>query len=734
MSFHRHMTERRYGLSHTTAFYSALVFDPIFTPIFTAIGFSTVGIAGTTISAVSIASAIATTAVTMGLQMLMAPKPPKPEDGKAPKTQSVPYRQWAVGTNRLAGAYMLWESRGKNLYSVQALVGHPISGIQKFWLHDDPVELSDLDANGRTTFTSKRYENNVTIQWRLGTETGSARIYQRLVDDFASMPAGERPWTANHKGVGQASAMMICASTSATKQQKRFPYGQPSLSALVDGAKCWDFRQSGQSPTNPSTWTFTKNAAVILAWHLCFNEFGERLDYQKALLPVIDLWKEEADICDENVPRKGGGFEKRYECNGWDTAENSPKAGTNAILATCDGHLVARGDGARILTVGKFRESRCVTLTDDDVMGYQSQSDVLFEDETNRLIPKFCYPDIGYSTADTDYFENTAAQLEAGRVLAQEAEYLWVQQWRQARRLGIREWRRIRQKVRGTIDVRLAGTNAAYSRWIRLATPNSMPRLNGAVIENRKTVVSLMKAAFTMDFVQHPSNIDAWDPNTDEGTQPPVPLNPSTPGLLVPVVNLIQVKSRDNSVYLRVDILDPQDDSLTPVVRYRLKDDGSGNPGAWVSQDFANATPASGVVKLNTNVVPNNEILQVEVAFKDADGDEGDWGIRNEILAAVDPTAPAAANALSFTGGQFSARAANTTASQGRTAYLTFKAGTTAQSFAAATLIDKLAASPGDVRYVTPASAGGATRRLWVQPENVSGVTGPTSYIDVAVP
>ncbi|MDX3928702.1 MAG: hypothetical protein QHC90_23215 [Shinella sp.] len=36
-----------------------IVADPIFTPIFTAIGFSTVGIAGTTISAVTIASALA---------------------------------------------------------------------------------------------------------------------------------------------------------------------------------------------------------------------------------------------------------------------------------------------------------------------------------------------------------------------------------------------------------------------------------------------------------------------------------------------------------------------------------------------------------------------------------------------------------------------------------------------------------------------------------------------------
>jgi hypothetical protein len=49
--------------------YETFLHDPIFTPLFTAIGFSTVGIAGTTISAVSIASAVATTSITYGVQI-----------------------------------------------------------------------------------------------------------------------------------------------------------------------------------------------------------------------------------------------------------------------------------------------------------------------------------------------------------------------------------------------------------------------------------------------------------------------------------------------------------------------------------------------------------------------------------------------------------------------------------------------------------------------------------------
>lgn len=714
-----------YTLRRTTTHYPLARRDPIFTPLFVSLGFSTAGIAGTTISAASIASAIATTALTFGLQMLMAPKPPKPEDGKAPKTQSVPYRMWCVGTNRLAGAFMLWETKGKTLYSVQAVAGHRITSFNRFWLHDDEVTL-DVDGN-TTQPDNKRYGNNVRIETRLGLPTETA--YAEFVSAFSS----ENIWTNDHRGDGTASMSMRVTATSADKQAAKFPYGVPNVTAEVNGARCWDFRDSGQSPTDPETWTFTKNAAIVLAWHLCFNEFGERLDYTKAILPVLNMWKEEADICDEAVPLFGGGTEKRYECNGWDTAENSPKAALNAILAACDGHLVVRGDGARILTVGKFRESRCTTLTDADIIGHSLQYDVLFEDEINRLVPKFTYPQTDYATADTDYFEDTAAQLRAGRVLSEEAEYTWVQQWRQARRLAKREWLRIQQKVNGSVDVRLSGINSVYSRWVRMQTPLRIPKLNGKVVENRRSILALTRGGFSMDIKAHPDNIDDWNPATDEGRQPPVPPKPNLEDVVKPVISSVQAKSNGTSVYISVNIVDPEDESLTPVVQYRLTDDGSGVPSEWIPQEFTDATPALGYIKLNTSVVPSDKQIEIQVSYRTAKK-RGDWSLSAYVTSTVDTTAPGTPTALDFTAPTFSARAANTTSPQGRTAYLTFKIGTTAQSFAAATLIDKLAASPGDVRYVQPASAAGATRRLWVQAENSSGLVSSTTYIDQAVP
>ena len=410
MSVHRRLMMQRYGLEHTTFLYSPVVFDPIFTPIFTAaLGAGGLGFGAGAVSFLApIASAIATTA--LGILLTPgAPKPPKPEDGKVPKTQSIPYRSWAVGRVRVGGSYMLWEAKGRNLIAVQAVTGHRISAYRGFWLHDNRIDLTDLDANGFTNFGSgERYGNNVRIMTRRGLPTETA--YTPITDILSTGGV----WTSNHRGDGQASLGMIVQSVDAQNQQKRFPYGAPVLSAEIDGALCWDYRNPAQSPTNPSTWTWTRNAALIMCWHQCFNEFGHRRDYTKAILPVLDMWKEEADICDENVPLNGGGVEKRYECNGHETAENSPKVATNAILAACDGWICERGDGALLFTVGKFRESRCGSLTDADIVGHQIQHDVLPEDEVNQLVPRFTYPATDYTTSDTDFFEDVPAQVAYG--------------------------------------------------------------------------------------------------------------------------------------------------------------------------------------------------------------------------------------------------------------------------------------------------------------------------------
>ena len=605
--------------------------DPIFTPLFTA-AFSAIGLTGTALTlSATIASAVTLTAIAIGVQSLLQ-KTPDPEDGHAPKQQPDPYRIWMVGRVRVAGAYMLWEAKGKRLFSVQAIAGHRIKSVNRYWLNSMEVEI---DGNGRTTEDDGGpIGNNVYIYSRLGAAAETA--YSEITNYLAA----DHVWTGSCRGDGQASLGMICEQASQESQYERFPYGAPSLSVEADGAYVFDFRIS-TNPGNASAWVWSRNSALILCWHMCFNEFGFRRDFATAVLPVIDQWIEEADICDEDVPTAAGGTEKRYECNGWDTAENGPKAGLAAILATCDGWICERGDGAIIPKVGKFRETYVEILDEDDIVGHNIQYDVLFEDEVNRLVPKFTYPDNEYTTTSTDYFEDIAAQTRAGRVLAQEAEYKWCQQWRQCRRLGKRDWLKLQQKIRGTLDIRLSGINAAYSRWIRLRTPNRFPKLDGLLIENKKATIALTQGGFTLEFALHPADIDAWNPATDEGMVPAIAYAPNEEGVIKPTVYSVVPVSSGSSVYLHVVLVDPEDDSLTPRVRYRVSASNGGAAGAWVKQAFSGAKASGGYLTIDTSPVPGDTILDVQTSYSSND-DDGNWTTTIEVRTTVNTTPPQA--------------------------------------------------------------------------------------------
>jgi hypothetical protein len=250
MSLHHRMMLHRYGLGNSTSLYSTVLFDPIFTPLSTAVfGAAGITIGATTISFASIASAIAVTALSIGIQMLLAPKPPKAEDGKAPISQSIPYRIYAVGRTRLSGARMLWEAVGADLFSVQALTGHRIKSINRYWLHDDEVTLAGDRVNGLSSGRYSKGAAHVDIYTRLGLPTETA--YSAVVAKLASQDI----WTSAHRGDGQSSIAMIAHNASAKDQQSAFPYGPPSPSVEGDWAYVWDYRDPAQSPTNPNTWT-----------------------------------------------------------------------------------------------------------------------------------------------------------------------------------------------------------------------------------------------------------------------------------------------------------------------------------------------------------------------------------------------------------------------------------------------------------------------------------------------
>lgn len=733
MNIHTRQRNQRLGLEHST---SPLAYAAHTGFIEALIASAITGLFGVTAPGwlVSGLTALATTAITFGLQYLLMPKPPRPADGKAPKVQAVPPVLFGCGTNRIAGSYVLWEEFEGALYAVTALCGHKISAIRRIWLHDDAVTTGAPpyapfpDTPVVNGLDDGRYgASTVLIDTRLGeaTETPYA--------DFVANLSSGGVWTSNHRGDSTASLGMILTGSSAENFQKYYPYGicQPSIEG--DLALVWDPRDEDQDPEDQETWTFSKNSALLILWWLCFCPFGPKWNYVKAILPVIDRWIEEADICDEDVPLAIGGTEKRYEANLWATTETDPIAFQNGLLASCDGHLAQYGDGTLVLTVGKFREELVETITDADIVGHYVQTDVPEEDEINRLVPRFTYPATDYSTALADYFEDTVAQSKVGRVLSQEADLQAVQQWRQARRLAIRDWRRLQQKKNGSFDLRLSAINASRSRWVRLQTPLRLPSLNSKLIENRRSILALMRGGYQMEWRLHPENIDAWNPETDEGAVPPVPARPNAEGLPTPAIDSVIAVGSSGSVYLRVAIVDIDRIDLAPGIRWRIKDIGGGTPGSWNDQVFSDWDVDSGLIALDTNPVPNDQLLEVEAFWVASGGTRSPYSTpRDEILATVDATAPLAL--LTFTAsdgtGEFVANFATDTDAHLASVAI-YKVASGGVLDPDSDKVAQPAVSPG-ISYAIPVATAAGAYDIYVQPLNRSGIPGPLSGPDAA--
>lgn len=583
--------------------------DPIFTPIIVGL-FASAGITGTvaTVGA-SLISALIVTGVGIGLSMLFAPKPPKPENGTVAVQQPITYRIFGYGTARVPGAVVLKEEANGFLGVVQVLNGHYVHGFEAAYLNDDQVQVNFSGAclSGYVGMGGDgRYEKNrITIDSRQGNVPETP--YPIIQSQFGDI------WSETARGDGCASIAMLCAAAPSKEFPTTYPNGQPQLSAIVDQYEVFDPR-NGQ-------WYFSKNSALCLLHFQCFSEFGSQRDYATAVLPNLASWITAADACDDTMPTKAGGNEPRYQLGGYTTSEQDRNSTLRAMLATCDGFFVEKGDGTVDLKVGVYVPPT-VTLTDDDIISFSVQLGVATEDVIDTATAKYTSPSSAYATVETDPVVNTAEfAARPGPPRSSQMDLTWVQSTGQASRLLAREMSRQTEGKRGSIVCKLSALGARTERWIQISS-NTIPLIGSLVIENVRSTISIQEHTVTIEFVSSGPQVDVYDPAKQESSPPTVVTRPSSTGLPVPAnVQAVPVQVNDSSgnasVYLQVswDVPIANGNALggqTYVVQIRTSDIGSG-AGAWNQQEFDNPPIIGSRIVVQTQTVPINTQLDVQV-------------------------------------------------------------------------------------------------------------------------
>jgi hypothetical protein len=597
--------------------------DPIFTPLFTAAiaaagGTASVAIGGITINIAAVLSAVTVTAIGIGLVLLFSPRP-KPESGAIPVQQTTPYRIFAYGVVRMSGAVMLKENANGPLNYVAALCAHRISRFNQLYMNDDLVTIAFDSFNRQFAGNigagfDGRYAGDVGIQCRLGR---TPEVPYSLTSNL---------WGTSYRGDGISSIAMVCTQPTQANFTKIFPFSGPAPSVVIRSARLFDPRPPEQHVDDPESWAFSQNVALAILHHQCFSDFGAGRNYQTAVLPVLDYWIQAANDCDDFMPVRGGGSERRYELGFFGTTEQDQKTTLQTMLNACDGHFVERGDGTIILRVGKYVEPT-VVISDADIIGFQIQSAIASEDAINQASAKYSSPDAGFVTVETDPVINFADQAaRPGAPHVAQFDLGAVQSTGQASRLLNREMIRQAEQIRGKLWLRLSGLNCAYERFVKINS-NTVPYLADTAVEIRRAVISLQSGTVEIDFLGTGPSIDTFDPGVDGSTPPYVPRRSVELGLPTPGrVRVIPSLDSNGGVFFGVSWDDMPSDlgysSYTWTMQWRVPDVGGGVPGSWGSATFISPTSVN---QRFIEAIPPNEVdagfdYEVQV-FSVASGD-----------------------------------------------------------------------------------------------------------------
>jgi len=267
-----------------------------------------------------IAQAAVSALVAVGVGLLQKALSPKSKGKKTPDAAPSPTEILTAaadpggacigifGHRRVGGRTIISAKSGTATYIVIAIANSPVSGINAVYLNN---RIVSRDGSG----------NVLDAPWASGAQYSiNIKLYdgtQTVAD--AALDAAFPGWTADHVGYKTAYAIIkIDPSINTAVFNPVYQSGVPDFTFDVTGFKCYDPRNGAHNIADPTTWTYSGNAAIINANYL-IHELGAALPTSRVDWSSVTA---AANSCDEAVPLKNGGTEPRYTCSVvWTTDE-----------------------------------------------------------------------------------------------------------------------------------------------------------------------------------------------------------------------------------------------------------------------------------------------------------------------------------------------------------------------------------------------------------------------------
>lgn len=602
------------------------------------------GAIGTTVGAAAAAAFTVSQVITLGLTLGLTaaglqsagsllglgPSIPKPDTTATNIKTPRPPRVSGYGRSRLYGASVIYETAADGTaVDVYAVHDGELDAIETHYLADEVVTLTGTIVNQGA---DGRYQGSaVNIYTTDGSVPGAG------IAALETLLPGV--WTSTHRGDGVVLLALTAASVKAKIFQETYPQSSPPVPSIVARwQKCPS--PAAIDPLDESGWTWTENPVRHLLHYKLVREGPKpalprsNAGYAAALAalreewwarkiePTIDYWIDAAADCDTQRDLDAGGTENRYRSCVVHKHTDPHQGVIAALLATFDGWMAPRADGAYVIYSGRYY-APTVDIGPSEIIAYTWDGGAVDDDQAvNEIVTSYVSAEHDYNTVEADPWLDEADITMRGQVLSDALE-AQVPSHAQARALAKRKSARTNAANRGTCTTNIAGRAVRGERFVNLELTEAGTTFFSGPVEITKLTRNI-SGGVTFEWVEADPDIDDWDPAAEEGS-------PAGGGDRVPVDPL-----EDPAIYaavlidgprIELDVFGPDRSDLTWFVHWRT----SGETEWGSDHEYSDTAPGSAVLLVTDILNPTGDI-EIQVAYQVGDGRFSPWSETETVV------------------------------------------------------------------------------------------------------
>jgi hypothetical protein len=573
-------------------------------------------VAGLTILGTSLTGLLVNLAISFALSgilgLIAGNNASRPAAQKQNIKQAIPPRRRSDGRVKIGGVYAFLNDKNSYLHIVFMLTQGEIDAFEEHWFGSDLLTLSGANVTSPQRFVWKS-THYAQVRPHTGTDTQAADA--TLTGDWAGV------LDSNFRLLGVAYTYLKLLSPKPQDFTKVYPAGVPEYNAVMRACKVWDPRDGAQDPDDPTTWTWTQNAALIILDYLWHRD-GMRLP-RYLLEAAVDTWKLQATACDTDRVLEDLTVEPWYRLSGQYQLTDPPKQVLPLMLEPIDGRLGMRPDGAIIVDVGQWQPPD-IWITDRDIYTYSMMRGRQASDVRNEFRAQYVAPENDYIATEAQPYQNTASIAVDG-IQALSMDLSWAPSHAQARyRLKVEAGRHDAQRWNGQVVSNAYGMKFMTSRadGTRRRTINIQIAELGIdeTFEVQRYDFDVRTGRCTFSVTAMGFSDYGWNASTDQGTAPASPADivpdpVEDPQNLVASVVTATVSGGIETKFISASVDAPTQPNLQLVLAYRTHDGLVTDANAiWTDM------PLDGDLSGHTGTLPDGGLYDVRATFVDPQG------------------------------------------------------------------------------------------------------------------